>query len=75
MGEGIVAYKWVSDLDGELSYDQSFSIAASVLEEGWHTFTFRARDDEGNWSPGRSVSVLVAENIFRVNLPMVVYNP
>ena len=74
VGEGIVAYKWTSDLDGEVSYEKSFSIPGTALKTGWHTFTFRARDSEGNWSPGKSVNVLVGETIYRINLPMVMSN-
>jgi hypothetical protein len=74
VGDGIVAYKWTSDLDGEVSYEKSFSIPGTALRTGWHTFTFRARDNEGNWSPGRSVNVLVGETIYRINLPMVMSN-
>jgi hypothetical protein len=74
MGDGIVAYKWTSSLDGEVSYEKTLSVPASALRTGWHTFTFRARDNEGNWSPGQSVNVLVGETIYRINLPMVMSN-
>lgn len=47
---GIVAYEWVSSLDGLLSTEAGFSVAVSDLSSGEHTITFRAQDNEGNWS-------------------------
>lgn len=49
-GAGIAAWEWTSDLDGELSTQEKFSLAASGLMSGTHTIAFRVQDDEGNWS-------------------------
>ncbi len=71
VGGGIVAYKWTSNLDGEVGNDQVLTIPAADLSRGRHTFTFTALDDEGQWSRAVTVNVTVAEQIYRVMLPMV----
>ena len=73
MGDGIVAYKWVSDLDGGLSTEQTFSVPAASLSVGTHTITFTARDAEGNWAVEDAVTVMVMEELHRVYMPMVIY--
>jgi hypothetical protein len=74
VGDGIVAYKWTSNLDGEVGNDQVLQIPAADLSRGRHTFTFTALDAEGHWSTGKSVTVVVAETVYRVALPMVMNN-
>ena len=49
-GANVVAYEWVSSLDGVLSTQQSFTVIASALTTGTHTITLRVQDDEGTWS-------------------------
>ena len=44
----IVAYKWRSGTQGELSTAATFE--TSSLSEGTHTIWFRVQDDKGNWS-------------------------
>ncbi len=44
----IVEYEWVSDRDGVLSNQESFSV--SDLSLGSHVITVRARDSQGEWS-------------------------
>jgi hypothetical protein len=39
------------------------------LAPGWHDFTFKAKDKGGRWSPGASVSILVAETRYEVFIP------
>ncbi|MBN2208038.1 MAG: DUF1565 domain-containing protein [Candidatus Coatesbacteria bacterium] len=47
----IIAYEWASSLDGLLSTHKTFSIPHAVgLTVGTHTISFRAEDDEGQWS-------------------------
>ena len=70
IGEGIVAYEWTSSIDGLLSTDVSFSIPVTDLSFGIHTITFRALDGEGDWSTPESVSLWVAEAMYRLNLPL-----
>jgi hypothetical protein len=70
VGDGIVAYLWHSNLDGDLSYDPTLSIPASSLSVGRHTITFSAQDGEGNWS-GESISLLVAQRLYNFYLPVV----
>ena len=44
----IAAYRWLSDIDGELSTDLSFQLTG--LSVGFHNLTFQAQDEEGLWS-------------------------
>jgi len=44
----IVAYEWVSDLDGFLSSSASFSV--SDLSLGSHAITVRVKNSDGEWS-------------------------
>jgi hypothetical protein len=46
----IIAYEWMSDRDGLLSDQQSFSIPVEELSTGWHTIQYRVRDGRGTWS-------------------------
>jgi|GEM_PF-1987651 murein DD-endopeptidase MepM/ murein hydrolase activator NlpD len=47
---GIIEYEWSSDRDGVLSNQATFTRLAATLSYGIHVITFRARDNEGNWS-------------------------
>ncbi|HOU12002.1 MAG TPA: choice-of-anchor O protein [Anaerolineae bacterium] len=71
VGEGIVAYKWTSDLDGVVGNEQVLKIPAAALSRGRHTFTFSALDGEGQWSRSATVTVNVVQQIYRVMLPIV----
>jgi PGF-pre-PGF domain-containing protein len=44
----IVAYEWKSNLDGTLSYTNTFS--TSGLSVGVHKIYFRVKDNDGEWS-------------------------
>jgi len=44
----IVAYQWISDIDGALSTEAAFSLANLSL--GNHTITFRVQDSNETWS-------------------------
>jgi len=72
---GIVEYEWTSDIQGFLSDQRSWSRQAGQspgqLWRGFHTISFRAKDDEGNWSLYSNTTVLVAEEIFTTFLPTV----
>ena len=51
------SYEWLSDLDGLVSNDLTFS--SSSLSLGTHTLTFRAKNSVGFWSANVSVIVVV----------------
>jgi hypothetical protein len=72
LGEGIVAYRWTSSLDGELSTEKTFSIPATDLSLGLHTIAFSALDGEGNWSSEATIRILVAEELMDVYTPVIV---
>jgi hypothetical protein len=64
-GRGIDAYAWSSNLDGVLSTEQSFSIPATDLTMGLHTFSFTVEDNEGN---SRTTSVTVGVGVPNISL-------
>lgn len=70
MGAGIVAYEWQSDLKGVLSTEKYFTITAVDLGLGLHYITFRAQDDEGNWSAPAQIRVRVVDK-YLIFLPQV----
>ena len=47
----ITNFVWTSSIDGHLSDQEDFTVQASQLSVGAHTITFKAQDDEGEWSP------------------------
>jgi hypothetical protein len=49
-GAAITAYRWSSSIDGALSTQAEFTVAAADLSTGTHTITFQVQDDEGDWS-------------------------
>lgn len=67
----IMAYEWRSSLDGVLSTDAEFTRTARQLSNGTHTITFRAQDNEGNWSPSVS-EILTVQSRFYIFLPLVI---
>jgi len=73
-GRGIDAYVWTSDLDGELSDEQSFSIPVTDLSLGLHTFSLTVQDNEGNRASA-SVTVGVGvpnTSLFTLYLPIII---
>lgn len=56
----ITAWRWYSDLDGNLSEIAHFDI--SGLSVGDHNFTFRVRDDQGAWSNKATQKLKVQAN-------------
>ncbi|MFZ5916658.1 MAG: choice-of-anchor O protein [Chloroflexota bacterium] len=61
--EQVTAFKWISDIDGILSWDKSFKVDVYKLSIGTHTITLVVRDGEGNWSHPVSVTIKVAETL------------
>lgn len=49
-GDGIVAYRWESDIDGFLGASRELELPAARLSIGLHTVSLSVQDDEGNWS-------------------------
>ena len=52
-----MGYQWISDIDGLLSEQSSFSI--SNLSRGSHLITFRAVNDIGFWSSNVTANILI----------------
>ncbi len=69
---GIVAYEWRSDRDGLLSTQSTFTITAASLSWGEHIISFRAQDNEGNWSDWDRTTIQV--NPYQVYLPLILRN-
>ncbi|MDO8311892.1 MAG: PKD domain-containing protein, partial [Sideroxyarcus sp.] len=58
----IAAYKWESDVHGELSDQASFGTSAASLGAGTYTVTFRCEDDKGTWS-APATQILTVGNV------------
>jgi hypothetical protein len=69
LGEGIVEYEWT--MDGVVVGTQKmYNVPARNLSNGWHVFSMRAKDGEGDWSNTVSVELLVVDQIHYVRLPL-----
>jgi hypothetical protein len=68
-GQSIVAYEWRSDRDGLLGTEQSFTRSSASLSLGQHVISFRAQDNEGNWSEWVQVTIQV--NLATLQLPII----
>jgi hypothetical protein len=69
--QGIVGYRWSSNLDGLLSTEKSFSRPVTDFSLGLHTITFSAQDDEGVWSTEQTVTLWVVEELHQVFAPLI----
>lgn len=60
----IVAYKWYSSIDGDLSDSANFS--TSILSIGTHIISFNVQDNDGSWSElvSSTLDVIAAEQDF-----------
>jgi hypothetical protein len=72
LGDGIVAYRWSSSIDGIMGTDKYLIIPVQDLSVGLHTISFTAQDNEGNWAPEASIRLLVAEELTFTFTPMIV---
>ncbi len=72
-GDGIVEYEWT--MDGEVvSSDRYFKAPPRTLSNGWHGFSFRAKDHEGHWSKTVTYDIFVAETVHQVRMPSILLN-
>jgi hypothetical protein len=66
-GPDIQAYQWrlknASGSTSEVGDEQVLSIPVTDLSLGLNTFTFVAQDNEGDWSRGSTISLIVYEKI------------
>jgi hypothetical protein len=69
-GRSVAAYEWRSHRDGLLSTQISATIPITPLSVGPHWLSFRAQDDQGNWSLDSTV-LWVKEPALRVYVPIV----
>jgi hypothetical protein len=67
----IIAYLWSSNIDGEIGFDEIFSI--NSLSVGEHTISFQVQDNEDDWSEEVSGNLVVkAQNdvpVLRITYP------
>jgi hypothetical protein len=73
LGEGIVAYRWTSSIDGELGDTARVELPATSFSLGMHDISFSVQDNEGNWSSEASTRLLVAEELVWVYVPSLVH--
>jgi hypothetical protein len=67
--ESIVEYEWTHTAEGmtpsvAVGDSETLSIPGGSLAFGMHTFSFRAKDNEGNWSESVSVTIDVRKKHF-----------
>ncbi len=53
----VVAYRWRSSIDGDLSVESNFT---ATLSPGNHTIYLKVQDNNGNWSPEVRTTVIVS---------------
>lgn len=58
-GSPIVAYRWSSDLDGELGASSSFKLSSARLQRGVHTIHVTAINEQGVESPPATLMLTV----------------
>ena len=63
-GVSIVAYEWVSSLDGVLGNEAEFSVTG--FSSGEHTISFRVQDENGEWSAWDTAMLTATPNILPV---------
>jgi len=54
----IVAYEWVSDIDGFLSDEKDFNSTGFTV--GNHTISFRVQDNDGYWSEWDDIQLVIS---------------
>lgn len=59
----ILTYEWVSDIDGLIGTALTFDDPVNNLSYGEHVISFRAQDNEGNWSDWDQVTIEVVPYI------------
>lgn len=75
-GNGIVAYRWTSDIDGFLGDRAVMTISTQRLAVGIHVISLEVQDNEGNWSiPAQALLEVQAtpdtQQEWQVYLPLV----
>jgi hypothetical protein len=65
----VVAYRWQSNIDGELSVKDSFQTTS--LSKGHHTINFKVQDNNGEWSEEISCTLIVKDE--SSSLPVISY--
>ena len=60
----IVAYRWNSDLDGELSVKPEFQV--NSLSQGTHVVSFKVQDNNGTWSEEISRTIIITAQVVPV---------
>jgi hypothetical protein len=65
----VVAYRWKSDRDGDLSSKASFE--TDSLSEGEHIISFKVQDNNGTWSEEVTAKVVVISGSGGENLPVI----
>jgi hypothetical protein len=74
-GQAMLAYEWMSDLDGPICSMLTCTVKSSFMQAGVHAIQFRAMDDEGMWSTPVSTSVRILPPQRYVYLPALRKSP
>ncbi len=71
--DDIGGYRWTDTFNGTptiVGTQKQLNLPASNFQPGWHSFTFSAKDKNGNWSPGVSFEVWIVEEFHQLYLPI-----
>ena len=83
LGDGSMEYEWSTNLgvtlDGALSTEGNAVFCNSQVckKPGWafvpgfHTISFKVKDDEGVWSTEKTATIFIAEELTQVHLPVI----
>jgi hypothetical protein len=74
MGEGeeIVEYAWYIDGATTPAFTgRDWKFRTTNMQPGFHSFSFTAKDNEGNWSKRKSVTIMVVEELHFNYMPAI----
>ena len=84
LGDGTLEYEWSTDLgltpDGMMSTEGNAVFCNSQVckKPGWafvpgfHTISFKVKDDEGTWSSEKTFTIFIAEELTQIYLPVTI---
>lgn len=84
LGDGTLVYEWSTNLGltptGALSTEGNAVFCTSQVckKPGWafvpgfHTISFKVKDDEGTWSSAKTFTIFIAEELTQIYLPVTI---
>jgi hypothetical protein len=70
--DGIVEARWKDEYEQGLEWNErTWNFKPQGFKPGHHDFSFQAKDNEGNWSSPKTVTIWIAEKFYNTYLPIV----